>query len=98
MPARHIHGISMQRAAEILGTTRPHLFRFLREHRLLGAHNVPTTLAARMGVLTLDTRAYHNRVTGISRQYATPLVTGPGLIWLQEQLGQPASHPRTEHS
>lgn len=84
MPARHIHGISMQRAAQILGTTRPRLFELLRERQMISKFNVPTTRAH--GLFIVDTREFNNRVTGITRQYATPLVTGPGLIWLQEQL------------
>ncbi|SEG15864.1 phage antirepressor KilAC domain-containing protein [Marinobacterium lutimaris] len=86
MTTQHIHGLSMQAAARTLGTTRPQLFKFLREQKLLNKENIPSVRAQKSGWLTFDTRKFTNPVTGIPDEYAVPLVTGAGLIWLQEQF------------
>lgn len=82
MNTHHIPGISMQAAAKQLGIGRKKLFALLRKHGHLNADNTPRHHLVQEGLFTVDTRAFNNRVNGISKQYAVTLVTGAGLCWL----------------
>jgi len=86
MTARTIHGLSLAAAAKQIGTTRHRLLQVLKSRGLFHSNNLPRSELIQAGLFVVQTRAYHNRVSGISKQYAVTLVTGHGLSWLQDVM------------
>lgn len=97
MSTRTLHGMTMHSAALQLGISRAKLFALLKGKGLFNADNTPRIDLVRAGLFTVRVRQFDNPVSGISRQYATTLVTGNGLSWLHALVNdepRPIQTPR----
>lgn len=83
---------SMKQVADILGTGRNNLFKYLRKKKVLISdgknHNLPYQTHKDAGRFVVIEAPYKNPYTGELILNATTHVTGKGLIWIQELIAK----------
>jgi len=83
---------TMKQTADILGTGRNSLFKYLRQNKILISdgknHNLPYQAHKDAGRFIVIETTYKNPHSGQPMLCATTYVTGKGLIWLQQFIAK----------
>jgi Rha family phage regulatory protein len=77
--------MSVDEAAKAIGTGERKLFAWLRGQGILRQNNEPYQHYIGQGYFRLIVKTYPNRKTGEDVMYNQTLVTGKGLVWVQER-------------
>ncbi len=79
---------TVQEAAHILGVGQRELFRYLREHRVIDAGNIPYSYYLDNGLMKVRYSSWAKPGDRRAHHHARPLVTPRGLDWLRGRLAE----------